>query len=159
LASSHDVRVPSVPIGATAAVTFLLSAGGINALAIHADTCVGIHVLLSFLASLLLYSPVQDHWNSTLVCIIEPPRFDIAGVETKSSLFHYYHVAATTVLPYFRGVEVFVEIPFIKPNTFRDIGLAAASTRAYAILQGDVGASRIATYYILHAYKCIYHIS
>jgi hypothetical protein len=131
LASIDDVRVALVPTGAIAAVTCLLALGGINTFAIPADTCVGTHVLLSYLASPRRCSPVQDHRNSSFIRIIEHRRFDIAGVETESSLFHYYHVAATTVLPYFCGVVVFVEIAkIILNNVFRNIYLTTAGTRA-----------------------------
>jgi hypothetical protein len=159
LASTHDVRVAFVSTGAIAAVTFLFAVGGINAFAILADTCIGTHVLPCYLARPRPYLPVQGYWNCILVCIIKHCRFDIAGVETESSLFHYYYVAARTVLPYVCGVIVFVEIATIIRNVFRDIGLAAAGTRAYAILEGDVGACCRATYYILHVNKCIYEIS
>ena len=104
LASVYDVRVAFVPIRAIAAITWRVG-GGIHAHTVAANTCVRTRVL-SFLASLSTYFPVQDNWNYPIGCLIEHLRIwsDIAGVETESCLFHHYHVVARVVFPYLSSV-------------------------------------------------------
>lgn len=119
-----QVGVTLVPFGAFADVAW--SVGRVEALAVVADTCIGVNLSAGFITSIVSDSPIHHQRRPATVAAVKFQRAHVARPEAEGLGLHEHRVAAAADVVDLRRVEARVEPDAVVLQTPGDGRLAAA---------------------------------